>query len=190
MRITIRDELISPNLVVLVLIVIVAVFPSSVLRLVLGVPFLLFFPGYALIAALFPRRDALGGVERLALSFAGSLALVPLTGLVVNSLPGLRLEREPILYSGSLVILVVSAIGWRRRHRLPAEDRFSVKFHLRLPARPSGRGDRAMLAIMMVAVAGAAVSILPIAWPAEWTPSGTGAQKAADDISVARLGYP
>jgi uncharacterized membrane protein len=47
----------------------------------------LFFPGYTLISALFPRKDSLSGVERLALSFGLSIAVVPLIGLILNYMP-------------------------------------------------------------------------------------------------------
>ncbi|TET55215.1 MAG: DUF1616 domain-containing protein [Dehalococcoidia bacterium] len=35
--------------------------PSSTARTILGLPFLLLFPGYALQAALFPKKGSLGG---------------------------------------------------------------------------------------------------------------------------------
>ena len=49
-------------------------------RIPLGLLMVLFVPGYALIAALFPRKDDLDGIERLALSFGLSIAVVPLIG--------------------------------------------------------------------------------------------------------------
>ena len=42
---------------------------ESPIRVVLGLPIVLFLPGYALIATLFPRKDDLDGIERIALSF-------------------------------------------------------------------------------------------------------------------------
>ncbi|MHC1569764.1 MAG: DUF1616 domain-containing protein, partial [Candidatus Syntropharchaeales archaeon] len=36
------------------------------IRVILGLPLILFFPGYALIAALFPAREDLDMIERLA----------------------------------------------------------------------------------------------------------------------------
>jgi len=53
-------------------------------RVLLGLLLVLFLPGYSLIAALFPRRDDLDGIERIALSFGLSIAVVPLLGLALN----------------------------------------------------------------------------------------------------------
>src|SRR5659263_694396 len=71
---------------------------ESVLRNILGLPLVLFLPGYALIAALFPAKSDLDGIERTALSFGLSIAVVPLMGLGLNYTPwGIRLL--PILIS-------------------------------------------------------------------------------------------
>jgi uncharacterized membrane protein len=57
------------------------------LRVAAGLPLILFFPGYVLLANLYPQRDALGIVYYLALSVGLSLALVPLGGLALNLTP-------------------------------------------------------------------------------------------------------
>ncbi len=94
------------------------------LRLVLAVSFIIFSPGYALIAALYPRADSLDGVERLALSFGTSIAVVPLLGLGLNYTPwGIRLI--PILISVEAFIIVACAVAWVRRRRLLPNERFS-----------------------------------------------------------------
>ena len=41
---------------------------ETAVRNVLGLPLVLFLPGYALIAALFPAKSDLDGIERTALS--------------------------------------------------------------------------------------------------------------------------
>ena len=98
MKIKIGNGLILLNLLVVILILAILFFPSNVLRIILGIPFLLFFPGYALHTALFPGRGRLDVAERVALSFGLSIAVVPLIGLVLNYLPwGIRLES--VLYS-------------------------------------------------------------------------------------------
>ena len=88
--------------------VIFIVFPplsNTWIRTVLGLPMVLFFPGYALIAALFPGKDDLDGIERVALSFGLSIAVVPLLGLGLNYTPwGIRLI--PIL-----ITLVIFTLG-------------------------------------------------------------------------------
>ena len=60
---------------------------GSMVRNILGLPLILFFPGYALLAALFPAKSDLDGVERAALSFGLSIAVVPLIGLGLNYSP-------------------------------------------------------------------------------------------------------
>ncbi|MFB6130404.1 MAG: DUF1616 domain-containing protein [Salinigranum sp.] len=112
------------------------------LRIVFGLPFVLFVPGYALIAALFPEaghpptgEDAAGGaddsgidgIERVALSFGTSIAVVPLIGLVLNFTPwGIRLV--PILVSVGAFTLAAAYVGARRRQALDPDDRFAVPY--------------------------------------------------------------
>jgi len=59
----------------------------SPIRIILGLPLVLFLPGYSLIATLFPRKDDLDAIERIALSFGLSIAIVPLLGLALNYTP-------------------------------------------------------------------------------------------------------
>ena len=83
------------SLVLALFIYLVPEFPG---RIVLGLPFILFFPGYALIATLFPEKKSLDLIERIALSFGLSIAIVPLIGFGLNYTPfGIRLD--PILWS-------------------------------------------------------------------------------------------
>lgn len=95
------------------------------LRAVLGLPLILFIPGYVLIAALFPREDDLDWLERVALSIGLSIAVVPLIGLVLNYTPwGIRLD--PVLASISLFVIAMAAVAAARRQLLPVGDRLRV----------------------------------------------------------------
>ncbi len=103
---------------IIVLSVLLALFiflvPDNPVRIVIGLPFILFFPGYALIATLFPERASLDLIERIALSFGVSIAIVPLIGFGLNYTPlGIRLV--PILASIIVFNVVFCALAlWRR----------------------------------------------------------------------------
>ena len=81
----------------IILILVIGLIPSgTVLRVIIGLPFILFFPGYSILLIGFPKRSYLGGLARLVFSFGISIAIVPLIGLLLNySSFGIRLE--PIL---------------------------------------------------------------------------------------------
>jgi len=114
MRIKLGAGLLPLNLLVMGLVAAVILSPSNMLRTILGIPAVLFFPGYALIMALFPRRRGMGGIERVAFSLGMSLVVVPLIGLVLNTTPwGIRLE--PIVYSVASFIFIMSVIAWFRQ---------------------------------------------------------------------------
>ncbi len=118
------DDLIAIWLATIALLVAILLVPNNPARIVLGLPFVLFFPGYVLIAALYPRRSDLDGVERVALSLGLSLAVVPLIGLVLNYTPwGIRLT--PILASLAVFIAVCSAAAVRQRMRHSFAERFA-----------------------------------------------------------------
>jgi len=54
-----------------ILFVMVPPLNGTPVRVLLGLLLVLFLPGYSLVAALFPRRDDLDGIERIALRFLG-----------------------------------------------------------------------------------------------------------------------
>lgn len=155
MRIGPISELGVVLLLSILLVVIIVAVPSNPLRVVLGLPFLLLFPGYAIVAALFPRKSDLGGVERLGLSFGLSIAAIPLVGLILNYTPwGIGLYS--ILAAVVIFILVVAAIASYRRHLLPADERFLIKFNMNLREWPTLRGwDRALSLILVALTLGA-----------------------------------
>lgn len=123
---------------------------SSLMRAAIGLPLLFFVPGYVTVSALFPRRsparDATAGsrllprqavavsdVERAALSFGVSFALLPLLALVVAA--------TPWGYTGPVVVATVACfavigagLAAVRRLSVPAADRYSVAFDRRLEA--------------------------------------------------------
>ena len=98
----------------------------SPIRIILGLPLVLFLPGYSLIAALFIRKDDLDGIERVALSFGLSIAITPLLGLALNYTPfGIRLT--PILIVLSVFTIALAIGAYVRRSRIPEGDRFVVE---------------------------------------------------------------
>ncbi|WP_306059810.1 DUF1616 domain-containing protein [Natronococcus wangiae] len=121
------------------------------LRVPLGLAFALFVPGYVFVAALFPEagesptadqpddadedelfadalfRSGIDGIERVALAFGLSIAIVPLIGLALNFTPwGIRLT--PIMVSLSGFTIGATAVAAHRRWELPAEERFQVPY--------------------------------------------------------------
>lgn len=154
MTIRVKDELIPLNILVIVLVAIITFFSSNILRIILGLPFLLFFPGYTLLAALFTKKEGMGNIERVALSFGLSIAVVPLIGLILNYTPwGIR--TESVLYSVASFILITSFIAWFRRGRLPASERFDIEFRMRLPGWGMGAWDRMLSITLTLAIVGA-----------------------------------
>lgn len=98
-------------------------FPFVYVRYVLGSIFVLWFPGYAFIRALFPSslsketpRAGLDTIERIALSLGMSLALVPIVGLLLNYTPwGIRLF--PITLSMLVLTLIFATVAIVREHQ-------------------------------------------------------------------------
>jgi uncharacterized membrane protein len=147
---------------------------ETFLRVLLGVPVILFIPGYALIAALFPGAKDIDGIERVALSFGLSIAVVPLVGLALNYTPwGIRLD--PIVVSLTLLTLCLCILAQYRRARLPPGERFVVPFAALRHAvaveffpQDTTRLDRALSVILLIAiVAAVATTVFVIAVPKE-----------------------
>jgi uncharacterized membrane protein len=154
LRTKIGNDLILLNMLTLMLIVSIIFFPSNVVRIILGFPFVFFFSGYALVAALFPRKKKMGGIERLALSIGLSIAVTVLVLLFMNYTPwGIR--QESIIYSLASFIFISSVVTWFRQRRLPKEERFDFKFQIALPGWGTSNFDKALSIILVLVILGA-----------------------------------
>ncbi|WP_137284633.1 DUF1616 domain-containing protein [Halorussus salinisoli] len=152
------------------------------LRVLVGLPFVLFIPGYAFIAALFPEtgktaepdtdtdtsemrsETGIDGIERVALSFGTSIAIVPMIGLLLNFTPwGIRLV--PILVAVSGFTVFATGIAATRRLELPPEERFRVPYEDWAETaktelfEPDDRTDKVLNALLVLSVLLAAVSV-------------------------------
>jgi len=154
------DDLIACIALALILVALVFLAPDSTARQILGLVFVLFLPGYAATAALFPENDQIDGIERVALSFGLSIAIVPLIGLGLNFTPwGIRLD--PILASVSAFIVGASIVAWYRRMHLPEDERFAIVVDVEFDFWGMPLVDKALtigIAVMLVA------SVVVLAW--------------------------
>jgi len=131
---------------------------SLPVRIPLGLLMVLFVPGYTLIAALFPKKADLEGIERAALSFGLSIAVVPLIGLGLNYTPwGIRLT--PVVISLALFTIIMAAAANWRRMSLPVEERFAIPFRetirawkKEIQADEKGRLDKALTVILILTI--------------------------------------
>ena len=137
------------------------------LRIPIGLLMVLFVPGYVLIAALFPRKGDLDGIERIALSFGLSIAVVPLIGLGLNYTPwGIRLI--PVVLSIVAFTLLMAAVAYWRRISLSPEERFSLNLRqwigsLKDEIRAEGeRGwvDKALTIILILSIIASIVALV------------------------------
>lgn len=113
---------------------------DTLIRTILGFLLILVIPGYSLIAALFPKKDDLDGIERAALSFGLSVGLTALFGLLLkysflkSLLFGIKITQLNSLNYTSLTIilslftLIMLLIAYLRRRRVPEGEKFFINF--------------------------------------------------------------
>jgi len=123
----------------------------------------LLVPGYVLMGALFPSGKEIDWIERIALSFGLTIAVVPLLGLMLNFTP-FGVGFAPIVGTVALFTVVVGMFAYLRRMRLPPTDRLSIDMDLVLP---NWGGDSTVdklitiiLSASIVAAAGIVVYVL------------------------------
>ncbi len=153
MKIRLGSGLVFLNLLAAALAAVIWFVPSSGVRAALGLPFVLFTPGYALILALFPRKSALDAIERVALSIGLSFAVVALLGLALNYTSwGIRLWPS-VIASGGFVLIASLVAGFRLRRLSPGE-RFSLDIDLAKVDLGDTPLSRALSVVLILAVLG------------------------------------
>jgi hypothetical protein len=94
--------------------------PLIYVRYVLGAIFVLFLPGYSIIKALFPGKE-LDNIERTALSMGISLAIVTLTGLILNYTPwGIR--TAPITLTLLTLTIIFATVAIISEHQIKKQS--------------------------------------------------------------------
>jgi uncharacterized membrane protein len=131
---------------------------GSFIRVVLGIPMVLFLPGYALVAALFPGKEDLDWIERVALSFGLSIAAVPMIGLGLNYTSwGIRLL--PIIVSLSVFTLLMCGAAYYRRRKLPGEEVLAMSFRAvvfdlkdEILKKPETKVEKILMVLMVLSI--------------------------------------
>ena len=131
--VTLKDYILSTKalwywtILALALVTTIAVFtipknahPIVYARWLLGSIFVLLLPGYSLIKALFPTKE-LDNIERAALSIGMSLALVPITVLLLNYTPwGVR--TTPVTLSLLALTIILATLALLREHQVKTKN--------------------------------------------------------------------
>ena len=110
-------------------------FSSALLALgagsLIAILLVLIVPGYVLVAALFPTGREIDWIERIALSFGLSIAIVPLLGLALNFTPfGVRFAS--IVGTVALFTIIVGWLAYLRRMRLTITRSWARTFSRRV----------------------------------------------------------
>ncbi len=213
------DLLVVVGFVALVeLVMLVPAVEGSAAQVILRLPILLFLPGYVLVAIAFPERptepsqtyderrgvvtrvrsirhDGVDLVERGALAFGMSIALIPLYGLGLT-LAGFGLDAIVLVLP--LLVVFGAIIGTVRRAQVPSTDRFVLPvryWYERLHAFLFGTDNVVHLAINIVLVVSVLLALSTMAYalavpPADETYSGFYLLTEDDDGELIADNYP
>jgi uncharacterized membrane protein len=160
LRIDLRHDLLALSGLSIFVVLNVVFWQSPALRIVLGLPYIVLFPGYSLVAALFPRHDDLNWLERLGLSLALSVSVVSITGLVLNySRWGIKLMSLLALLT-PLILLACVAAYWRRQ-KLVLAERFALRVRIRVSRWGKWDGlDILLILILVLSVSAAIMAVI------------------------------
>lgn len=133
---------------------------GEIIRIILGLPFILFIPGYILIFALFPTRKTDKGIdiiERISLSFGFSLAVVALIGLGLNYTPwGIRLES--ILFSIFIFIIGIGLLAIYQWFNVNPDERYTIYFDTS-QLKSKNKRDRVLNVLLVISIIVAVVAL-------------------------------
>jgi uncharacterized membrane protein len=165
LKLKILNGILLIDILSIFLILSIIIIPSTVIRVILGLPFLLFFPGFTLVATLFVKKEGMDNIERVALSGGMSIVVVALIGFGLNYTTwGIRLE--PVLYSITAFIFFTSAIALIRRARILKTNKLVTEYTISRPVWKESKFNTYLSIILVVGIfsvlgALAAIAIIP-----------------------------
>jgi len=107
---------------------------NDTLKIVLGLLFLLFIPGYLLLFVLYPTKKTgkeIDFIERIALSFGISLAVVAITGVAIYYTAG-KIQSESALLTIFIFNISIGIISIYRWFKTKHDERLVLSIDLSL----------------------------------------------------------
>ena len=159
MTIRFRNELLVINSFSLALILLISILPNIViLRIILGIPFLLFLPGYVLLGALLPYREQFEVAERFSLAIGLSIAISTIIGIVVNH--AWEIDLFPIVISLASFTAVMTCITWYRRRKREGKKSPEIAFTISFPRPPTSAKERLLSIILLISILAAITAMM------------------------------
>lgn len=157
-KIQIKNKLLLIDSFIIILILTISVLPDQV-RIVLGLPLILFFPGYMQVSAMFPKKSSLDTIERVALSFVLSIAIASIIGSILSYSPW-RIRFYPGIISLAGFTTIMSIIACYRQRGILEADRLDLNLNISLPRLElTGKLDRVLFAVLIPTIIGTIVII-------------------------------
>ncbi len=127
-------------------------------RAIVGLVLIFFAPGYALLAAVFPKKESITNVERVLFSLVFSVIIVGGVGLLLRYTQ-LGLSSAPLVASTSVFVVIGTCAAYVRRRSLSAAQPFvvviprvsDVRRALSLP-KVTGTLDKTLVIVLMLIV--------------------------------------
>jgi uncharacterized membrane protein len=142
---------------VITLVLVLALPDGNIIRIIFGIPFLIFFPGYSLVSLLWPEKRTLSvtgideNLERIALAFGLSIAIVSLIGLGLHY-TSIGITFSSTLFGNFAITLLLLILAYYQRNRVPIENRYAVNFALSTKM-PEERTEKAfVVAIIFILI--------------------------------------
>jgi uncharacterized membrane protein len=132
-------------------------FQVPVLQAILGIPFILFFPGFAFFAALMPGRKEISTIERISLGFILSIIIDSIIALVLNY-TSLGISLDSVMISMTIFVMIITVIGIVRQIMLPPEEQSMLTFNMNLTYPAASALSITFSIVMIVVVFGGIVT--------------------------------
>ena len=118
---------------------------GNFLRVIFGIPLIIFFPGYALVSVLWPSKK-LANIERLALAIGFSIAISALGGTALAYANSMSLAA----IVGLLLVIIIALVGlaYWQRSRLPDDEVYVFAFPKPGLAMPKGKPEMFLVIVL------------------------------------------
>lgn len=126
---------------------------NDTLKIVIGLSFLLFIPGYLVLFAIFPTKKTDKGIdftERIALSFGISLVIVALTGIALYYTAD-KIQSESALLSIFIINISIGVLSIYRWFKTKPDERLVLSIDL-ASYKLKDKLDKVLISILIILI--------------------------------------